>query len=132
MTEESWLHYSLKTSGSFEDKTTNERMAFNLAPPHTYSDDFKKYYKLGHERAKFIQTKLPNCTSMYKNSIFSNKQILLLILWYKEVQNIIQQDKHIYLTTVFHTDFVTNSIYKLDIVFPYTPHLEDHSDYHST
>jgi len=80
---------------------------------------------------------------VYKNSflfvvptssllLFSNKQNLLLILRYEEVQNIIQQNKQIYITTVFHTDFVTNSIYKLDVVFLYTPHLEDHSDYHST
>ena len=80
---------------------------------------------------------VPLCTKirfslLFHHLLFSNKQILLLILRYEEVQNLIQQDKHIYITTVFHTDLVTNSIYKLDAVFPYTPHLEDHSDYHST
>jgi len=66
------------------------------------------------------------CISLlFHHLLFSNTQILLLILRYKEVQNIIQQDKHIYITTVFHTDFVTNSIDKLDIVFLYIPHLKD-------
>jgi hypothetical protein len=69
---------------------------------------------------------------LFHHLLSSNKQIPLLIPRYEEVQNIIQQSKHIYITTVFHTDFVTNSIYTLDVVFLYTPHLEDHSDYHST
>ena len=77
------------------------------------------------------------CTKIYfslsfHHLLFSNKQILLLILRYEEVLNTTQQDKHTYITTVLHTDYVTNSIYKLDVVFPYTPHLKDHSDYHAT
>jgi hypothetical protein len=69
---------------------------------------------------------------LFHHLLFSTKQILLLILRYEEVQNIIQQDKHIYVATVLHANFVTNSIYKLDVVLLYTPHFEDHSDYHST
>lgn len=60
---------------------------------------------------------------LFHHILFSNKQNLLLILRYEEVHNIIQQDKYIYIITVFHTDFVTNSVYILD-VFLYTPHLK--------
>lgn len=67
---------------------------------------------------------------LFHHLLFSNTQILLLILRYEEVQNITWQDKHICITNVYHTDFVTNSIDKLDIVFLYILHIEYHSNYH--